>query len=42
MNGTVQSDVQNFYIPEFGYNRMIDPTLALGVSVYGYGGLNTD
>ena len=42
LNGTVASDSQNFYIPEFGYNRMIDPTLAVGVSVYGNGGLNTD
>ena len=42
LNGTVQSDHQNFYIPEFGYNRLIDPTLAVGVSVYGNGGLNTD
>ena len=42
LNGTVESDSRNFYIPEFGYNRMIDPTLALGVSVYGNGGLNTD
>jgi long-chain fatty acid transport protein len=32
----------NFFIPEFGYNQMINPTLSLGVSVYGNGGMNTD
>ena len=42
LNGTVENDSRNFLIPEFGYNRMIDPTLAVGVSVYGNGGLNTD
>lgn len=31
-----------FYIPEFGYNRLISPNLALGVAVYGHGGINTD
>lgn len=35
-NGT-----HNFYIPEFGYNRMIGPNLAVGVSVFGNGGMNT-
>ena len=42
MNGTVESDIRTFFIPEFGYNRLIDPRLALGVSVYGSGGLYTD
>lgn len=36
-NGT-----NNFIIPEFGYNKMVSPRLALGVSVYGNGGMNTD
>lgn len=36
------SDSKNFFIPQFGYNQMINPNLALGVSVYGNGGLNTD
>jgi long-chain fatty acid transport protein len=36
------SDTKNFLIPEFGYNRMINPNLSLGVSVYGNGGMNTD
>jgi long-chain fatty acid transport protein len=36
------NDTKSFLIPEFGYNRMISPSLALGVSVYGNGGMNTD
>ncbi len=36
------SDTPSFLIPEFGYNRMINPNLALGVSVFGNGGMNTD
>lgn len=35
-NGT-----DKFYIPEFGYNRMIGSSLAVGVSVFGNGGMNT-
>jgi long-chain fatty acid transport protein len=36
------NDTQNFFIPEFGFNRMLRPHLALGVSVYANGGMNTD
>jgi long-chain fatty acid transport protein len=36
------NDTKNFLIPEFGYNRQINPELTLGVSVYGNGGMNTD
>lgn len=36
------SDTASFLIPEFGYNRMLRPDLALGISVYGNGGMNTD
>lgn len=36
------NDSQNFFIPEFGYNRQINPDVTLGVSVYGNGGMNTD
>lgn len=36
------NDTTDFLIPEFGYNRMVTPTLSLGVSVYGHGGMNTD
>lgn len=35
------NDRKNFFIPEFGYNRMIRPDLSLGVSVFGNGGMNT-
>jgi len=36
------NDTENFIIPEFGYNRVINPDVTLGVSVYGNGGMNTD
>jgi long-chain fatty acid transport protein len=36
------NDTKSFLIPEFGYNRMLNPNLAVGVSVYGNGGMNTD
>ena len=32
---------QNFFIPELAYNHLINPTLSLGVTVYGNGGMNT-
>ncbi len=41
-NGSADSDSQYFIIPEFGYNKMINPNLSLGVTVYGNGGMNTD
>ena len=31
----------NFFIPSFGYNRMINSNTSLGVSVFGNGGMNT-
>jgi len=30
-----------FPVPEFGYNRMINPNMSFGVSVFGNGGMNT-
>jgi long-chain fatty acid transport protein len=43
VNGTYDgNNTENFFIPEFGYNRQINPNLTLGVSVYGNGGMNTD
>lgn len=36
------NDSDLFLIPEFGYNKMINPNLSLGVTVYGNGGMNTD
>ena len=32
---------KNFFIPGFAFNRMVRPDLALGVLVYGNGGMNT-
>ncbi len=40
-DGTFESNENNFFIPEFGYNRMLNPSWSLGVSVYGNGGMNT-
>lgn len=42
INGSADSDSNYFLIPEFGYNKMINPDLSLGVTVYGNGGMNTD
>jgi len=36
------NDTKSFLIPEFGYNRVINPNLTFGVAVYGNGGMNTD
>jgi len=41
LDGSAQSGKSNFLIPEFGYNRMLSPTMSLGVTVYGNGGMNT-
>ena len=41
-NGNDDSDSHYFLIPELGFNKMINPNLSLGVSVYGNGGMNTD
>jgi len=41
INGQVESGETSFFIPEFGYNRMVSPELALGLTVYGNGGMNT-
>lgn len=42
IDGDVNSDSNYFIIPEFGYNRMLRPDMAIGVTVYGNGGMNTD
>ena len=42
LDGAADSDSTLFFIPEFGYNKLIRSDLALGVSVYGNGGMNTD
>jgi long-chain fatty acid transport protein len=42
VNGTYDANGKsNFFVPEFGYNKMMNPDLSLGVSVYGNGGMNT-
>jgi long-chain fatty acid transport protein len=42
LNGKVESGSKNFFIPEFGYNRMLSKDMSLGITVYGNGGMNTD
>jgi len=44
LNGTVYegNESSNFFIPEFGYNQMLNSNMSVGVSVYGNGGMNTD
>ena len=42
IDGSVDSGSTNFFIPEFGVNWKYSPELALGVTVYGNGGMNTD
>jgi long-chain fatty acid transport protein len=42
LDGSVDSDSNNFFIPEFGLNYMVRPDIALGVSVYGNGGMVTN
>lgn len=37
-----ESGSTNFFVPEFAYNQMLSPNLAVGVAVYGNGGMNTD
>jgi long-chain fatty acid transport protein len=42
IDGSVSSGSNNFFIPEFAVNWKYRPDLALGVTVYGNGGMNTD
>jgi long-chain fatty acid transport protein len=39
---SAKSDSNYFLIPEFGYNKMVNNNLSLGVTVYGNGGMNTN
>jgi long-chain fatty acid transport protein len=42
-NGTYDAnDTENFFIPEFGYNKELSDSYTLGLSVYANGGINTD
>jgi long-chain fatty acid transport protein len=40
--GSVESDSNYFAVPQLGYNRVINTNLALGITVYGNGGMNTN
>lgn len=42
MDTSVKSDSNLFYVPEFGYNRMLGSDKSIGITVYGNGGMNTD
>ncbi|NJD88161.1 MAG: long-chain fatty acid transporter [Betaproteobacteria bacterium] len=42
IDGSISSDSLTFAIPEFGINYMARPDLAIGLSVVGNGGMNTD
>jgi long-chain fatty acid transport protein len=42
VNGTYDaSRVKDFFLPEIGYSHLLHPNLAVGVALYGNGGLNT-
>jgi long-chain fatty acid transport protein len=41
LNGQVTSDKTRFYVPEAGFNQLLNPNLSLGITVYGNGGMNT-
>jgi len=41
-DGTSESGSNLFYVPEFGYNKMLGWNISAGVTVYGNGGMNTD
>ena len=42
VNGTYDANEKsNFFIPEFGYNTMLNSNLSFGVSIFGNGGMNT-
>ena len=40
--GTVESDSEEFFIPNFGGNWEIGENAAFGIALYGQGGMNTD
>jgi long-chain fatty acid transport protein len=42
IDGQAESDSNYFLIPEFGYNKMINPNLSVGITIYANGGMNTD
>jgi long-chain fatty acid transport protein len=40
--GKVESDSNYFFIPSLGWNKMLNENSAVGIAVYGNGGMNTD
>jgi long-chain fatty acid transport protein len=43
LNGSYDAnESQNFFIPELGYAQQLSPNWAMGVAVYGNGGMNAD
>jgi long-chain fatty acid transport protein len=40
--GTEKSDGSSFFFPTLGANWMLNPTMAIGVVIYGNGGMNTE
>jgi len=42
MGGTVESDSNYFFIPSLGWSYQLSDRSAVGVAVYGNGGMNTD
>jgi len=41
-NVSTDSGSTGFLVPEFGYNKMLNPNMSFGITVYGNGGMNTD
>ena len=42
MPGTIESDSKSFVFPTLGASWKINPTMAVGITVYGNGGMNTN
>jgi long-chain fatty acid transport protein len=42
IDGYADSGTKNFFIPEVGVNWKYSPDLALGITIFGNGGMNTD
>lgn len=41
-NGSVQSERDHFFIPELAYKHAVSDTVAVALTIYGNGGMNTD
>lgn len=40
--GTVESEMNDFFVPNFGYTHPLDDRSAVGIAIFGNGGMNTD